>query len=236
MIDTPLFIFNNKFTFDNIENLDEIPAEVLTPYTHEHASISNIILDLIDSTGVEAVAILYKNRGEHSATLSTAETIEDEQIVVDRVESVTDSNLIIFDEVDLLKITSLTINAEVITIFAGSVLQFDFGIKGGFTPINKNRETTYQTNLTAGGNFVGRSIDRVAHKGAIKLENIDGEKLYNKIELFAKSAQLSPFIFSWKPVSKKSEAVYCWSDNDIVASYTGDRWQMSLELKVNAYA
>lgn len=102
----------------------------------------------------------------------------------------------------------------------GDRLDLPRGFPSGFTPASLARDNTYQTSISEGGQFIGRSIARKVYDGRFNIPQVMPTWVRNYWESFIDHAEVKPFFLSWDTSEHSDEAVMGWlSDRYTPPSY-----------------
>ena len=119
-------------------------------------------------------------------------------------------------------------------VSAGEVLELSNGMDYPFAPSALDRQNSLLTNESSTGLFLGRSIERVARKGAFNLGFVSPSWIRSTWEPFLDHAELKPFFFQWDSDTYSNEAVFCWLDGNQAAAAYQSATQMGVSLTFNA--
>ena len=112
-------------------------------------------------------------------------------------------------------------------IYLGEALRFEKCVRGQYAPLVMNRKTQYFDSDSGTGQFIGRSIVRQSLEGGVNFERMTAPWVRQHFQPFVEAARVRPYFFSWDPERYPEEAVFVKTDEDIGASYNGDRNLMS---------
>lgn len=115
-------------------------------------------------------------------------------------------------------------------IYIGKALEMERPLYAGHTPINLARSTVVRPNVSAGGQFLGRSIIRAGSKGSWSWSNLTAAWIREYLDPFLISARTTPFFILWRPNRFPGEAGYCWTMGDQIPTNTGPQALMSFTL------
>jgi hypothetical protein len=122
---------------------------------------------------------------------------------------------------------TVTESIDIGVLFLGAAMQFERCIMGQHAPINYNRKTEFNINISDNGQFLGRSITRQGYETSVSFNMITGAWGRATFQPFVKYARTKPYFWQWNPTTYPSEVAYVHTDGDIGIQYTGDRTLMS---------
>jgi len=98
------------------------------------------------------------------------------------------------------------------------VIQFgaitEFPQKAQFTgsvPFNRARQVTFNVNMTEGGHYAGRSIQRVSLTPSMAVANLSETWIADEWDAFAAHAETSPFFIADRPEDQPESVAYAWT-------------------------
>ena len=194
----------------------------ILPNTFERWRPDNLAVtarfDLATSSTVNFVAIAAHNLSgqeisiEYSTTDGGALTV---------IESITPTSnepfMITFDDIEAREIAIVATFAgdrEIGVISAGEYLQMPYPIYGGHKPIDLSNQTTYQTNTSDSGQFLGRNVIRRGVSTSYNFKHLSEDFVYGDFSLFKSSAVENPFFIKWRPDRYETTA-YGFTTKDI---------------------
>jgi hypothetical protein len=93
----------------------------------------------------------------------------------------------------------------------GERINFPRGLPpSGFRPPTLARNNAYETSVSDGGLFLGRSLLRQTYRAALNITLLDADWVRAYWETFMDHAELKPFFFAWNNGIAASEAVFAW--------------------------
>jgi hypothetical protein len=96
-----------------------------------------------------------------------------------------------------------------------------------------SRETQYRTALSEGGQFLGRTIQRMGVRGTISFKHLLASWYRSTFDpVVAAPARLYPFFYAWRPSTFPAEVVFVWALEDMVPNNSGPRSFMDVKAKV----
>jgi hypothetical protein len=121
-------------------------------------------------------------------------------------------------------------------IYLGKMLVLQRRIYVGHTPITMGRDTTFTTNRSESGHFLGRTIRRESRQSAVDLRNITPEWYRSYFDDFAEASRTRPFFWAWRPAQYPLEVGYVWTTDDIVPKNQRSNGMMQVGFKVQGIA
>lgn len=105
-----------------------------------------------------------------------------------------------------------------------AVIQFgavtEFPQKAVYAPsisFERTRVANYSTNMSQGGQWLGRSIDRVSLAPAMTVNNLSETWVAAEWDAFALYAETSPFFIADRPQDYPKSCCYVWTGSDLRA-------------------
>lgn len=135
-----------------------------------------------------------------------------------------------------LRITSGTGNPEIGVIRFGEAMQMTQPVYGGIAPPHLNRNTVLTTNNSETGQYLGRSVRRVALPFSFPFAHLKAAWVYSTFREFVLSVESEPFFMAWRPETF-TDVFYGFTEGPVQASAMGvnDFWQASFSGKALAY-
>lgn len=121
---------------------------------------------------------------------------------------------------------------RIAVLFLGKMLVLQRRIYVGHTPVTMGRETTFSSNVSENGHFLGRVIRRESVQTSIAIKNLTPEWYRSYFDDFAEAARLTPFFWAWRPVDFPTEVGYVWCTDDVVPQNQRANGMMSVTMKV----
>jgi hypothetical protein len=121
-------------------------------------------------------------------------------------------------------------------VYAGQSLVMQRAIYGGHSPITMSRTTTFRTNESEKGQWLGRSIVRSGLSASYDWTRLKSDWYRAEFDPFVLAARTKPFFIAWNPLEFPSEVVFAWTGSDIVPTNSGPRDLMSVSMTVSGYA
>lgn len=118
--------------------------------------------------------------------------------------------------------------ARISVLYLGQVLAMDRPIYAGITPPNLSRRTQYRTQISEGGQWLGRSIVRNGVNVNISIQHLPAAWYRNKFDPFAIAARTKPFFVLWRPYGYADEAAFAFTSSDISPQNMGVRDYLSV--------
>lgn len=216
--------------------------ELISPNTWERwrpQSASTTMLSNGGATVCDYIAIGAHTCAGVSLTVRTSETFGGS--MVDRYSQTPDNNSPII--IDLANVTVYEMEIEVGgaceigIVYAGTLLDMERPIYGGHAPLALNKKTTYQSNMSESGQFLGRQIIRKGSEAEFSWSNLTADWVRNTLSDFIESARAMPFFIRWRPDIYSSEVSFGHTVGDIRALNQGGGTDlMSVRMKMRAHS
>jgi hypothetical protein len=121
-------------------------------------------------------------------------------------------------------------------IRAGEALQMHQPLYGGHRPALFNRLTEGQQSFSETGQWLGRTLKRLAFETAYTWEHIPVTWYRDNFEPFAQTLPLKPFAIAGNPQAMPQDVAWAWVQNDVAPENMGIRNFVSFSLEVTGYA
>lgn len=177
-----------------------------------------------------SAGIAYQVQGSNDG--STWEDIGDEIIPDSDSPHVQIFPLTVFTLYRVKLTPSGAIVPRIAVIFIGKMLVLQRRTYVGHTPITMGRDTTFTTNRSENGHFLGRAIRRESLSSSINLQNLTPEWYRSYMDPFAEAAKLTPFFWAWRPVDYPLEVGYCWTTDAITPKNQRANGMMEVSFKI----
>ena len=125
--------------------------------------------------------------------------------------------------------------AAIGVIYAGVAMVMPVKAFGGLGQVNLKRQTEFKNNITEGGQWVGRSIARVALAASYSWEYLTDAWYLSTGDLFSRKAREVPFFLAARPLDYPLETAYAWVSADIQPERMGVRDFVRLGFEINGY-
>jgi len=159
--------------------------------------------------------------------------------------------------VDLIPATALTDDMPIMAIFSeqtrqrwririsngtvpeigvvkfGKALQMERPIIGDHKPLALSRNTTFRSNISVEGEFLGRSVIRTNLKTGFRWNILTDAWVDANWPDLQKAVEKEPFFIAWRPLDR-SHVALCQADDTPIPTYTGSRDFMRVSLNVTA--
>jgi hypothetical protein len=122
---------------------------------------------------------------------------------------------------------------NVSVIYIGKALEMQRSIYQGHSPVTLSRTTEISSNVSEGGQYLGRSIIRNGSATSAQFQNLRAEWYRENFDPFVKAARTQPFFFAWRPLKFPQEVGYVWTNEDIQPSNSGPRDFMSVSFSMS---
>ena len=139
--------------------------------------------------------------------------------------------------------------------FIGRAFVMERPLYGGHSPLDLSDETIIRPMRSQGGQFLGRSIERVGNKTRFKFDNLSNRWVRENFRPFVQHARRDPFGIIWRPVPIDHESLsldfidraysvthagdgetpdcgFVWTDKDITPRNSGKRDLMTVDFQV----
>lgn len=121
-------------------------------------------------------------------------------------------------------------------VYVGLSLTMERAIYGGHSPITLASVTSYTTNISESGQWLGRSVKSQGVATSYQWSNLTASWYREKFQPFVESAKTQPFFIAWRPETFPDEVGYCWTKQDIKPTNAGGRDLMSVTLNAEGLA
>lgn len=101
---------------------------------------------------------------------------------------------------------------------------------GAPTPVDLARNTTYDSTMSTGGRYMGRSIKYAKNKNDFSVEHLTEYYVRNTLDPFIQDARVYPYFLLERPIKYPTALSYRWMDEDITPQRMGIRDFMSVNL------
>lgn len=101
---------------------------------------------------------------------------------------------------------------------------------GATTPIDLARVTQYDTTISTGGRYMGRSIKYAKNENDFTVEHLTEYYVRNTLDPFIDDARVYPYFLLERPITYPTTLSYRWMDEDITPQRMGIRDFMSVNL------
>jgi hypothetical protein len=210
---------------------DTDAEKTLTPNTWERWTSASGTMEarFQPSTSVEmnSVCIAAHNLGSTGSeiVISTAPTVNGTFTARAGATPTDNSPLYFeFDTVDDVEDVKITVTGgtdrEIGVVYGGVSLAMLQPIYGGHSPADLNSRTTYRSNDSESGQFLGRDVIRRGSETAFAWRHLDPDWLREYFKPFMLSAVTSPFFIKWRP-DLYDAAIFGYTKSDITTSNMG---------------
>ena len=153
---------------------------------------------------------------------------------VTRMEDIADKRVVmmLFPQVTARywRVVFANIVPRVAVIYIGKALAMQRAIYRGHSPVTLSRTTELTTNISQGGQYIGRAVTRTGVETSAQWQHLTAGWYRQFFDPFVKSAETKPFFFAWRPQTYPEEVGYMWTTGDIKPVNTGPRSFMSVDL------
>lgn len=126
--------------------------------------------------------------------------------------------------------------AKVGIIRAGKALQMQRGIYGGHNVALWNRVTEGQQSFSETGQWLGRTMKRLAYANSYEWQHITAPWYRDNFEPFAQTLPLKPFAIAGNPEAMPQDVAWGWARGDVSPSNMGVRNFVTMGIDVTGYA
>lgn len=136
-----------------------------------------------------------------------------------------------------IQVTGSSPDATIGIIRAGVALQMERPFYGGHAPLNWNRATEAEPQVTEGGQWAGQIVRRISQKAEYSWEHLTQAWYEANFEPFAKTLPSRPFGIIGNPSRLGAADVgWCWTGQDVAPALMGVRDFVAVSLPVTGYA
>ena len=127
---------------------------------------------------------------------------------------------ILVAEIELSFITA-SFGAKIGVFYAGNALEMQRSIYGGHSPADLSAKTKYQSTMSDGGQFIGRTVTRKGSATSFSWRHLTPDWYRESFQPFVESAVTIPFFITWKPSDYPLATSFGYTDGDIKPSNMG---------------
>jgi hypothetical protein len=120
-------------------------------------------------------------------------------------------------------------------IRAGQALQMQQPLYGGHRVALFNRVSEGQQSFSETGQWLGRTLKRLAYSTSYTWEHIPVTWYRDNFEPFAKTLPLKPFAIAGNPAKMPQDVAWAWVNNDVSPENMGVRNFVTMSLEVVGY-
>jgi hypothetical protein len=210
-------------------------------YWSPSSSVATIQYDFGQSRSIDYVAVGAHTLGTTASTVVVAYSIDDITYtdLPDFIAADNSAVVILFEAVDAryvrITITYAAAAPVVSVVYAGLSLAMQRAIYGGHSPVTLSRDTTAYSQVSASGQWLGRSTVRRGLKTSASFRHLTAAWCRSYLDPFAKSARNYPYFFGWNPSQFPAEVALCWSNSDITPTNMGIRDLMEVSFDINGF-
>lgn len=125
-----------------------------------------------------------------------------------------------------------TVVPKVAVAYICKALAMQRRIYQGHSPLTLSRTTEFNTNMSEGGQYVGRSIVRMGASTEASWQHLKADWYRTNFDPFVKDARTAPFFFAWRPSKYPNELGFVWVDGDIQPTNSGPKDFMNVSLNM----
>ncbi len=196
-----------------------------------------IAFDTTYDEAADYVGIAAHNLGSIGATVTVQAYISGTWQDIHEFTPTNDKPLMaLFDEIEAaqwrLSLSGYTGQPSIGIINVGVAMRLQRNIYVGHSPITLSRRTNVKPNISNGGQFLGRSIDRQGADTDIKLSNLTPTWYRETFDPFVEYARTGAFFWMWRPADYPDEVGYVWTTDDIRPVNQRNNGMMTVAFKV----
>jgi hypothetical protein len=121
-------------------------------------------------------------------------------------------------------------------LMLGSYLEFEYCLMKQHAPGPYQRKTSFSTNISGDGQFLGRSVSKIGIASSISFDLMGAAWARQQFQEFVEKAITDAYYLAWNPGLYPNEGVYGWTDEDIGIAYTGDADKMATKWNFKGFA
>jgi len=133
-----------------------------------------------------------------------------------------------------IRVTIGTSIAEIGVIKGGEALQMQRPLYGGHTPLALARQTIMRSNMSATGEFLGRTKQRTMFQTSFAWSHLTAGWVRSNWPTLQRGIETEPFFIAWRPETF-SEAALCYIEETPIPENQGMRDFMSVSMNVTGY-
>ena len=126
--------------------------------------------------------------------------------------------------------------AQVGIIRAGKALQMQRALYGGHNVALWNRVTEGQQSFSETGQWLGRTLKRLAYANSYDWQHITAPWYRDNFEPFAQTLPLRPFAIAGNPAKMPQDVAWGWAQSDVRPENMGVRNFVTFGMQVTGYA
>lgn len=125
-----------------------------------------------------------------------------------------------------------TAPVNVAVAWSGPTLTLQRPTRGGVSPANLSRSTSYSNEFSAAGNILGRVINRQGLTTKVDLRNLTDDWYRASFDPFVQAARTRPFFYLWNPRDYPLDCIYGVCSDDIKPTLQGGREMMDVSFDI----
>jgi hypothetical protein len=243
-------MFNNLLTDSNVNESSFIAPNdasgALSTLTYEYWEFDDsevtVDINIQSASFVNCLSILASGLAGATIRLESSEdlVIFTEQVTKLFVED--GAAMIFLDEAVSAPYFRITISKAIPSttlvrnIMLGSYLEFEHCLMGQHAPGPYQRKTTFSTNVSGDGQFLGRSVSKIGIASKISFTLLGAAWARADFQNFVEKAITDAYYIAWNVGLYPDEGVYGWTDEDISIKYTGDADKMATNWAFKGFA
>lgn len=145
------------------------------------------------------------------------------------------SAMLSFSDVTAMRVQFTIIRSTAVNVavaWAGPVLILQRPTRGGVSPANLSRSTSYSNEFSAAGNILGRVINRQGLTTKVDLRNLTDDWYRSSFDPFVQAARTTPFFYLWNPRDYPLDCIYGVCSDDIKPTLQGGREMMEVSFDI----
>lgn len=103
----------------------------------------------------------------------------------------------------------------------GRTLTMQRGLYGGHSPLTLSRQSVIRPNVSEGGQWLGRSLERKGSSTEFSWQHLKADWYRSHFDPFVEHARTKPFFIAWRPSEFPDEVGYVWCNQDIKPTNMG---------------
>lgn len=131
-----------------------------------------------------------------------------------------------------IHLTPSLVVPRIAVLYLGKMFVLQRKIYVGHTPITMGRDTSFVTNRSESGQFLGRVIRKQSLGTTVDLKNLTEDWYRAYFEDFVIAARTRPFFWAWRPIDYPQEVGYVWTTDDIIPKNQRNNGMMSVSMKI----
>lgn len=193
---------------------------------------------LAAAAGIDGIAIAAHSIGSSGATVTISGHVDGDWVQLhDPISPADDEPIMVaFEaaEVEAVRI-ALSAPARVGVLYAGAMLEMPQPAYNSLPPLALIRSTTYETNKSQTGQFMGRSISSSSRPFEASWSHLTEAWVRGVFLPFALAARKTPFFIALRPAGYPTDVGYVLTSDDTAPARIGVRDFLQVALKGEAH-